>query len=164
MFQLGNLALSIQGITESGDLLSVVIRSYPRLSRQLKGQSHEILRPSPPISCSALDPGTTICIGSESSVRDLGFTWPVYFCSKKFLFLEIWFKTLLFWHCYCSRHGFFYIRGWMQLVLAPNDLFSWNNKYNKYMNTMSPTYSHVSSWVMHVNLLCACLHLEAMKG
>ncbi len=27
-----------------------------------------------------------------------------------------------------SRHGFTYIRGWMQMVLAPNDLFSWNNK------------------------------------
>jgi hypothetical protein len=26
------------------------------------------------------------------------------------------------------RHGFTYIRGWMQMVLAPNDLFSWNNK------------------------------------
>jgi hypothetical protein len=24
-----------------------------------------------------------------------------------------------------------YIRGWIQMVLAPNDLFSWNNKYNK---------------------------------
>ncbi len=63
----------------------------------------------------------------------------------------------------CSRHGFFYIRGWMQMVLAPNDLFSWNNKYNKYTNTMSPTHSHISSWAMHVNLLCACSHLEAMK-
>jgi hypothetical protein len=28
----------------------------------------------------------------------------------------------------CSRHCFTYIRGWMQMVLAPNDLFSWNNK------------------------------------
>jgi hypothetical protein len=27
-----------------------------------------------------------------------------------------------------------YIRGWIQMVLAPNDLFSWNNKYNKYNN------------------------------
>ncbi len=26
-----------------------------------------------------------------------------------------------------------YIRGWIQMVLAPNDLFSWNNKYNKYL-------------------------------
>ncbi len=25
-----------------------------------------------------------------------------------------------------------YIRGWIQMVLAPNDLFSWNNKYSKY--------------------------------
>ncbi len=65
---------------------------------------------------------------------------------------------------FCSRHGFSYIRGWMQMVLAPNDLFSWNNKYNKYTDTMSLTHSHVSSWAMHVNLLCACSHLEAMKG
>ncbi len=26
-----------------------------------------------------------------------------------------------------------YIRGWIQMVLAPNDLFSWNNKYYKYI-------------------------------
>jgi hypothetical protein len=26
-----------------------------------------------------------------------------------------------------------YIRGWIQMVLAPNDLFSWNNRYNKYI-------------------------------
>ncbi len=26
-----------------------------------------------------------------------------------------------------------YIRGWMQMVLTPNDLFSWNNKYNEYV-------------------------------
>jgi hypothetical protein len=26
-----------------------------------------------------------------------------------------------------------YIRGWIQMVLAPNDLFSWNNKYHKYI-------------------------------
>ncbi len=32
----------------------------------------------------------------------------------------------------CSRHGFLYTRGWMQMVMAPNDLFSWNNRYNKY--------------------------------
>ncbi len=25
-----------------------------------------------------------------------------------------------------------YIRGWIQMVLTPNDLFSWNNKYSKY--------------------------------
>ncbi len=27
-----------------------------------------------------------------------------------------------------------YIRGWIQMVLAPNDLFSRNNRYNKYIN------------------------------
>jgi hypothetical protein len=25
-----------------------------------------------------------------------------------------------------------YIRGWIQMVVTPNDLFSWNNKYSKY--------------------------------
>jgi hypothetical protein len=29
---------------------------------------------------------------------------------------------------------------------------------------MSPTHSLVSSYAMHTNLLCACWHLEAMKG
>jgi hypothetical protein len=29
---------------------------------------------------------------------------------------------------------------------------------------MSPTHSFVSSYAMHTNLLCACWHLEAMKG
>jgi hypothetical protein len=32
----------------------------------------------------------------------------------------------------CSQHGFPYIRGWMQMVLAPNDLFSWNNDTMRY--------------------------------
>ncbi len=40
----------------------------------------------------------------------------------------------------CSRHGFLYIRGWMQMVIAPNDLFSWNNRYNKYNVTNIFTY------------------------
>jgi hypothetical protein len=53
-----------------------------------------------------------------------------------------------------------YIRGWIQMVLAPNDLFSWNNKYNKY-NEYNVT---CFSLAMHTNLLCACWHLEAMKG
>ncbi len=35
------------------------------------------------------------------------------------------------WAHMCSRTSS-YIRGWIQMVLAPNDLFSWNNKYNKY--------------------------------
>ncbi len=36
----------------------------------------------------------------------------------------------------CSRHGFLYIRGWMQMVIAPNYLFSWNDRYNKYNVTI----------------------------
>ncbi len=50
---------------------------------------------------------------------------------------------------YCSWHGFMYIRGWIQMVLAPNDLFSWNN------NTMSTMLTRVFTLhllsVMHVN-------------
>ncbi len=34
-------------------------------------------------------------------------------------------RLSLYWK-YCSWHDFTYIRGWMQVVLAPNDLFSWN--------------------------------------
>jgi hypothetical protein len=36
----------------------------------------------------------------------------------------------------CSRHGFTYIRGWMQMVLAPKDLFSWNNNTMSYILIM----------------------------
>jgi hypothetical protein len=32
----------------------------------------------------------------------------------------------------CSWHGFTYIRGWMQMVLAPNDLFSWNKNTERH--------------------------------
>ncbi len=64
------------------------------------------------------------------------------------------------YHCYCSRHGFTYTRGWMQMVLAPNDLFSWNNntmKYNFYNGyvTLMPTDAQ---W----HLLCAWSFLEAV--
>ncbi len=61
-----------------------------------------------------------------------------------------------------------YIRGWMQLVLTPNDLFSWNNKHSKYTVILSH-YIH-QQWIhfclpaMHVNLLCACWHSEAVQG
>ncbi len=34
-----------------------------------------------------------------------------------------------------------YIRGWMQMVLTPNDLFSRNNKYSKYMIILSHIYT-----------------------
>ncbi len=39
-------------------------------------------------------------------------------------------------YSYCSLHVFTYIRGWMQMVLAPNDLFSWNNNTMSYILTM----------------------------
>jgi hypothetical protein len=52
------------------------------------------------------------------------------------------------------------------MVLTPNDLFSWNNKYSKYMITMS--HIHYNEFIphlpaMHVNSLCACWHSEAVK-
>ncbi len=49
------------------------------------------------------------------------------------------------------------------MVIVPNDLFSWNNKYSKYNVTNTFTL-HTFFLAMHVNLLCACSHLEAMKG
>ncbi len=47
-----------------------------------------------------------------------------------------------------------YIRGWMQMVLTPNDLFSWNNKYSKYTVTLLHLHYNESilySSAMHVN-------------
>ncbi len=38
-----------------------------------------------------------------------------------------------------------FIRGWIQMVLTPNDLFSWNNKYSKYTVILSH-YIH-QQWV-----------------
>jgi hypothetical protein len=50
----------------------------------------------------------------------------------------------------------------MQMVLAPNDLFSWNNKA---MSTMLLEYLRTFFLLaMHINSLCACSHSEAMKG
>jgi hypothetical protein len=51
------------------------------------------------------------------------------------LFSFVWWLAGLVLVLSCSRHGFLYIRGWMQMVIAPNDLFSWNNRYNKYNGT-----------------------------
>jgi hypothetical protein len=52
------------------------------------------------------------------------------------------------------------------MVLTPNDLFSWNNKYSKY--TIILLHIHYNEFTsrfpaMHVNSLCACWHFEAMK-
>ncbi len=48
-----------------------------------------------------------------------------------------------------------YIRGWIQMVLAPNDLFSWNNKYNKYNNnTFTDTFTCFSLSYAHQLTLC----------
>ncbi len=50
----------------------------------------------------------------------------------------------------------------MQMVIAPNDLFSWNNKYNEY-NVTKDIYTFLLE-AMHDNSLCACSRSEAMKG
>jgi hypothetical protein len=56
----------------------------------------------------------------------------------------------------------------MQMVLTPNDLFSWNNKYSKYTVILlryicyNGFTSHLPA--MHVNLLCACWYSWAVKG
>jgi hypothetical protein len=48
--------------------------------------------------------------------------------------------------------------------MAPNDLFSWNNKYNKY-NEYNVTDTLTCFFLDYAHhLLCACWHLEAMKG
>ncbi len=53
-----------------------------------------------------------------------------------------------------------YIRGRMQMVLTPNDLFSWNNKYSEYKDILlchiyyNRFIAHLPA--MHTDLLCAC--------
>ncbi len=54
------------------------------------------------------------------------------------------------------------------MVLTPNDLFSWNNKYSKYRVTLL-CYIHYNGFTahlpaMHVDLLCACWCSWAVKG
>jgi hypothetical protein len=59
---------------------------------------------------------------------------------------------------YCSRHGFMYIRGWMQMVIAPNDLFSWNNKA---MSTMLlGIFTHSSCML---STLTHSVHVRVLK-
>jgi hypothetical protein len=53
-----------------------------------------------------------------------------------------------------------YIRGWMQMVLTPNDLFSWNNKYSKYMVIL--LYTYILQWFhspfsSHAHQLTLCM-------
>jgi hypothetical protein len=52
------------------------------------------------------------------------------------------------------------------MVLTPNDLFSWNNKYSKYTIILSHIhYNEFTSRLptLHVNSLCACWHSKAVK-
>ncbi len=48
---------------------------------------------------------------------------------------------------------------WHQMIYFPETINTISTT-----NTMSPPHSLVSSWAMHTNLLCACWHLEAMRG
>jgi hypothetical protein len=56
------------------------------------------------------------------------------------------------------------------MVLTPNDLFSWNNKYSKYTVILTHYILYIDNRftshlpAMHVNLLCASWHSEAVKG
>jgi hypothetical protein len=56
-----------------------------------------------------------------------------------------------------------YIRGWIQMVLAPNDLFS---ETINTVSTLNTIHWHVHLFFLSYahHLLCACWHLEAMKG
>ncbi len=72
------------------------------------------------------------------------------------------------------------MENFQRLVLFPTRLLTSEDEYKWYWhqmiyfpetintisttNTMSPLHSLVSSQAMHTNLLCACWHLEAMKG
>ncbi len=62
----------------------------------------------------------------------------------------------------CSWHGFLYIRGWMQMVMATNDLFSWNNKYNEY-NVTKDIYT-LSSWSYARQLTLCMLAFWSHEG
>jgi hypothetical protein len=52
----------------------------------------------------------------------------------------------------CSWHGFPYIRGWMQMVLAPNDLFSWNN--NTWNTALVQVNYSIADWCTMTLTLC----------
>ncbi len=57
-----------------------------------------------------------------------------------------------------------YIRGWIQMVLAPNDLFSWNNKYNKYNKyNITNTFNCISS-AMHTTYSVHAGILKPWRG
>ncbi len=59
-----------------------------------------------------------------------GETWRHDCCAHQALLALKWHRSLLVELSVPDTAS--YIRGWIQMVLAPNDLFSWNNKYTKY--------------------------------
>jgi hypothetical protein len=62
-----------------------VIRSYPRLSRQLKGQSHEILRPPPPHFLQCIGSGNDYLYRIWKFSNGSGFHMTRLFLFKKVL-------------------------------------------------------------------------------
>ncbi len=66
-------------------------------------------------------------MGCSSSA---GFDWPFVWLGEVRENGPLTHRLMVFYWVWVvpSQHGFTYIRGWMQMVLAPNDLFSWNNK------------------------------------
>ncbi len=52
-----------------------------------------------------------------------------------------------------------YIKGWIQVVLVPNDLFSWNYKYNKYNEyNVTDTFTYIflamhTTYSVHAGIL-----------
>ncbi len=57
-----------------------------------------------------------------------------------------------------------YIRGWIQMVLAPNDLFSWNNKYNKYIEYNNTDTFTCSFLAMHTTYSVHAGILKPWRG
>jgi hypothetical protein len=67
--------------------------------------------------------------------------------------------------CFCFRHDFMYIRGWMQMVLAPNDLFSWNK--NTVRQGLTGSTLHTLGYLFYnarQHSLCAWLSPEVLAG
>ncbi len=57
-----------------------------------------------------------------------------------------------------------YIRGWVQMVLAPNDLFSWNNKYSKYIDYNDTDTFTCSFSAMHTTYYVFAGILKPWRG
>ncbi len=67
-----------------------------------------------------------------------------------------WWETLVKWITVLVPDTVSYIRGWIQMVLTPNDLFSWNNKYNKY-NKYTFTDTFTCFFLSYAHQLTLCM-------